>query len=119
MFHGSGWWSYIRYDEKRDRPQVSWALLRRVWQYARPYRLKAIGLLITIFIITGFSLIPPLLFRDLIDNALPNEDMTRLIWLTLAMIGIPHYQCAYWPGSTLPQCHHRRTSDCRSTQCLV
>jgi len=88
MWHG-GWWSYIRYDEERDRPQVSWALLRRVWGYAGPYRLKIGGLLITIFIITGLSLIPPLLYRDLIDNSLPNQDVTRLIWLTLAMIAIP------------------------------
>ncbi len=89
MFHGSGWWSYIRYDEERDRPQLSLALLQRVWGYAKPYRLKTIGLLITIFTITGLSLIPPLLYRDLIDNTLPNQDVTRLIWLTLAMIGIP------------------------------
>jgi ATP-binding cassette subfamily B protein len=89
MWHSGGWWSYLSYDEKRDRPQVSWALLRRVWGYAKSYRLKTIGLLITIFAITGLSLIPPLLYRDLIDNALPNQDMTRLIWLTLGMIGIP------------------------------
>lgn len=89
MFHGGGWWSYIRYDEARDRPQLSWALLRRVWGYAKPYRLKTAGLLVTIFAITGLSLIPPLLYRDLIDNALPNQDVTRLVWLTLAMIGIP------------------------------
>lgn len=84
-----GWWSYIRYDENRDRPQLSWALLRRVWEYAKPYRLKTAGLLVTIFAITGLSLIPPLLYRDLIDNALPNQNVNRLIWLTLGMIGIP------------------------------
>ena len=106
MFHGGGgWWSYIRYDEERDRPQFSWALLRRVWHYAKPYWLKTIGLLTTILVITGLSLIPPLLYRDLIDNALPNRDVTRLIWLTLAMIAIPLIN-ALGPGSTLPQCHH-------------
>jgi ATP-binding cassette subfamily B protein len=89
MMHGGGWWSFIRYDEERDRPQLSWALLRRVWGYAKAYRLKIAGLLVTIFAITGLSLIPPLLYRDLIDNALPNQDVTRLVWLTLGMIGIP------------------------------
>lgn len=89
MFHGSGWWTYLRYDEERDRPQISWTLLRRVWGYAQPYRLKTIGLLATILAITGLSLIPPLLYRDLIDNALLNQDVSRLIWLTLGMIGIP------------------------------
>lgn len=87
--HGGGWWSFISYDEKRDRPQLSLALLRRVWGYAKPYRLKTLGLLITILVITGLSLLPPLLTRDLIDNALPHKDVGRLIWLTLAMIGIP------------------------------
>ena len=38
MDHGAGWWSYVRHDPQRDRPQVSRALLRRVASYARPYR---------------------------------------------------------------------------------
>lgn len=89
MLHGGGWWSFIRYDEERDRPQLSWALLRRVWDYAGPYRLKVLGLLVTILAITGLSLVPPLLFRDLIDNAIPNRNVTRLNLLALGMIGIP------------------------------
>lgn len=89
MFHSGGWWSYLKYDEDRDRPQVSLALIRRVWGYAKPYRLKTLGLLATILVITGLSLIPPLLYRDLIDYALPNRDLTRLMWLTVGMIGIP------------------------------
>ncbi|HMR67092.1 MAG TPA: ABC transporter transmembrane domain-containing protein, partial [Anaerolineae bacterium] len=84
-----GWWQYIRYDEERDRPQLSWSLFKRVWTYARPYQLKILGLLITIFAITGLSLVPPLLYRDLIDNAIPNRNYTRLNWLALGMIGIP------------------------------
>ena len=98
MSHGSGWWTYIRYNEKRDRPQISWTLLRRVWGYAQPYRRKVLGLLITIFIITGFSMIPPLLYRDLIDNAIPNGDTTRLNWLALGMIGIPLINAAIGVG---------------------
>ncbi len=91
MLHGigTGWWTYVRYDEERDRPKMSWALFRRVWGYAKPYRLKVLGLLATIFAITSLSLIPPLLYRDLIDNAIANADRTRLNWLALGMIGIP------------------------------
>jgi ATP-binding cassette subfamily B protein len=89
MYFGGGWWSYLSYDEQRDRPQVTLALLRRVWGYAKPYRLKTLGLLATILVITGLSLIPPLLYRDLIDNALPNHNLSRLNWLALGMIGIP------------------------------
>jgi ATP-binding cassette subfamily B protein len=86
---GTGWWAYLRYDDERDRPQISWRLLQRVWGYAKPYRLKVLGLLTTIFAITGLSLIPPLLYRDLIDNAIVNGDTTRLNWLAAGMIGVP------------------------------
>lgn len=89
MFHGGGWWSYISYDENKGQPQLSWALIRRVWGYARPYRLQTAILLVTIFTITGLSLIPPLLYRDLIDRAIPDRDFARLNWLALGMIGIP------------------------------
>ncbi len=88
-FHGGGWFSYIRYDEERDRPEVSRALLRRVLAYARPYRVQ-VALMVGLIILTSlFSLIPPLLYRDLLDNALPNKDTTRLNWLALGVIGIP------------------------------
>ena len=86
---GTGWWAYIKYDQERDQPKMSWALLSRVWGYARPYQLKVMGLLSTIFAITGLSLIPPLLYRDLIDNAIINGDTTRINWLAVGMIGIP------------------------------
>ncbi len=85
----SGWWSYIRYDEEQDKPAISMALLRRVWGYARPYRGRIVVMLATIFGITMLSLIPPLLFRDLIDHALPDRDAERLNWLALGMVAVP------------------------------
>lgn len=88
-FHGSGWWAYVRYDEQQDRPTVSRDLLIRVWEFARPYKGQILILLVTILVITGFSLITPLLIRDLIDNALPNGDVRRLNLLALGMIAVP------------------------------
>ncbi len=72
-----------------SKPQVTGVLLRRVWRFATPYRLQIIGLLATIAVISTISLVPPLLFRDLIDNALPNRNATRLNWLALGMILVP------------------------------
>ncbi len=86
---GRGWWSYISHDEKQDQPEVSWALVRRVAGYGRPYVWRIAGVLATILIITLLSLIPPLLYRDLIDNALANNDAGRLNLLALGMIGVP------------------------------
>lgn len=87
--HGGGWWAYIRHDETQDQPQITRDLLWRVWQFARPYRWPVVGLLFTILLISSISLISPLLYRDLIDNAIPNGDFKRLNWLALGMIAIP------------------------------
>ncbi|MGB0388800.1 MAG: ABC transporter ATP-binding protein [Ardenticatenaceae bacterium] len=86
---GRGWFAYIRYDEKKDRPAITRELLWRVWDFAKPYRGRVVGLLFTILLISTLSLVSPLLFRDLIDNAIPNRDYTRLNWLALGMISIP------------------------------
>ncbi|MCL4535322.1 MAG: ABC transporter ATP-binding protein/permease [Bacteroidetes bacterium] len=63
--------------------------MRRVWAYSRPYTLQIVIMLATIFVISLLSLVPPLLFRALIDQALPKGDYTLLNWLALGMIGIP------------------------------
>lgn len=88
MMHSRGWFAYLRHDEKQQTP-ISRELLWRVWEFARPYRGRIGLLLLTILLISGLSLIPPLLFRDLIDVAIPNADYTRLNWLAVGMISIP------------------------------
>jgi ATP-binding cassette subfamily B protein len=89
MMHGGGWWSYISYDEKKDRPQVSRDLLVRVIRTARPYWGRAILMLVAISSISLLGLIPPLLIRDLIDTALPTRDLARLNRLALGMVAVP------------------------------
>ena len=86
--HSGGWWAYISHDEKAGRPQVSADLLRRVWQYARPYQGQIVILLITIGIISSLSLLTPLILRDLIDVTIPSA---RSYPAELARIG------SWWP----------------------
>ena len=88
-FHGGGWFSYIRHDDQSEKPGINKELIHRVWEYARPYWFQVASLLFTILVISGISLISPLLYRDLIDNAIPNRDFGRLNWLALGMIAIP------------------------------
>ncbi len=88
-FHGGGWWAYISHDEKQDRPMISRDLVRRVWRFAQPYQFRVILLLVTILLITGLTLVAPLLVRDLIDNAIPNKDVSRLTLLAVGMVMIP------------------------------
>jgi ATP-binding cassette subfamily B protein len=82
-----GWGSIIRAPD--ERPQVTWALLRRVLQYAAPYRLYISGMLVIILLSTGLSLLTPLVMRDLIDQTIPSGNITRLIWLALALLMLP------------------------------
>lgn len=88
MLHGGGWWGFIRSDEDA-RPTISAQLLRRVWAYARPYRLWIFFVLAGIFVSTLLDTALPLVVRDLINHAIPNRDFGRLNLLALALIVIP------------------------------
>jgi ATP-binding cassette subfamily B protein len=90
MMHGGGWWSYLSYDEDQEIPKVDRALLRRVWSYGRPYLGGLLGVLVTIFVISGIGVIPPILIRFLIDDAIPPPgDLGLLTWLGVGMIAVP------------------------------
>jgi ATP-binding cassette subfamily B protein len=74
---------------EESQPHVTRDLLQRVAVYARPYSLKIALVLLAIFVSSLSGLLPPLLYRDLIDHALPQKDLARLNLLALGMIGIP------------------------------
>lgn len=72
-----------------EKPQITWKLMKRVLSYAHPYRWQLVGMLLIILITTGLALLTPLLMRNLIDVALPNKDMNRLVVVTLGLLAIP------------------------------
>jgi ATP-binding cassette subfamily B protein len=86
-FHGGGFWSYLRAGD--EKPHVTWALLRRVLGYSRPYSRRIIGLLLVILLSSGLTLLTPLILRDLIDRTIPQGQVGRLAWLALALLLIP------------------------------
>ncbi|MGH2620342.1 MAG: ABC transporter ATP-binding protein [Anaerolineales bacterium] len=87
--HGGNWFSFIRFDEEQDRPQISRGLIRRVAGFARPYWRWVTVILVTIMGISLLSLLPPLLIRDLLDTAIPQRLGSRLNLLALGMVGVP------------------------------
>ncbi|NND85573.1 MAG: ABC transporter ATP-binding protein, partial [Acidimicrobiia bacterium] len=89
MMHGSGWFARLRYDEDQAPPKVDRALLGRVFAYARPYRVHLLGVLVTIVIISGLGVVPPILTRSLIDTAIPEADVGLLSWLGAGMVAVP------------------------------
>ena len=86
-FHGGGWFSFL--SSTGEKPKVTVGLLRRVMGYSKPYRWQLVGMLVLILFSTGLSLLTPLILRDLIDNTIPSGNLTRLVFLALALLLIP------------------------------
>lgn len=87
--HGGGWWRFINYDEKEDKPTVTRSLIRRAAEFARPYAGLLTLMLLAILASSLIGLVPPLLYKSLIDKALPDKDFGLLNLLALGLIGIP------------------------------
>ncbi len=88
MWHGGGgWFMYMRGGD--EKPKVTRELLLRVLAYARGYWWQIAGMLVTILLTTGLSLLTPLIFRNMIDVVLPAKDLNRLIFLAIALLLIP------------------------------
>ena len=87
MWHGGGWFMYVRSGD--EKPKVTRDLLLRVLSYARGYWWHIGGMLVTILLTTGLSLLTPLIFRQMIDVVLPAKDVNRLLLLAGALLLIP------------------------------
>jgi ATP-binding cassette, subfamily B, bacterial len=85
--HGYGWFMAMRQGD--EKPKVTRELLLRVLNYAKPYWWHIAGMLVTILLSTGLSLLTPLIFRNMIDVVLPAKDTQQLIWLGLGLLFIP------------------------------
>jgi ATP-binding cassette subfamily B protein len=74
-------------DSPGGRPQLSKGSLLRIARYFVPYKADAFWITLCILATSLLGLVPPLLVRDVIDHAIPNQDtgqLTRLIGLMLA-----------------------------------
>lgn len=89
MMRGGGWFRYMHGHDNKAKPNVTRRLLLRVLAYARPYRRQIAGLLATILVTTGLGLLSPLIFREIIDKALPEQDIGKLNLLALGLVIIP------------------------------
>ncbi|MCY3867779.1 MAG: ABC transporter ATP-binding protein [Chloroflexi bacterium] len=89
MIGGGGWFHRRRRFDAKAKPNVSGRLLLRVLRYARPYRLHIAGMLVAIVLTTSLGLVNPLIFRQIIDVALPAKDIGMLNALAFAMLVLP------------------------------
>tara|TARA_B100000678_G_scaffold23761_1_gene18097 strand:+ start:153 stop:1997 length:1845 start_codon:yes stop_codon:yes gene_type:complete len=68
-------------------PRIGRETRRRVWAFARPYRSLIIGFLGVVTASSVLGVVPPLLFREIIDGAIAEGDRDRLTLLGLLVVG--------------------------------
>src|SRR5687768_15936388 len=79
------------YDDPPERPAdpaVRRAYFRRIVALFRPYRRRLGGVLALILFSSALGVIPALLLKEVIDDALPNGDLALLNWLVAGMVVI-------------------------------
>ncbi len=82
-----GWYSWTRLTD--EKPKVTWNLMKRVIGYAKPYRLKLVGMLLLLLVTTGLGLLTPLIFRNMIDKTIPSAAIAQLLTQAAILLLIP------------------------------
>lgn len=78
---------HLTEEEKKNRPKVTKKLLVRILGYLKPYKFQFILVFLTILISASIGLLPSIITGKIVDQALVNEDMAKLLWLCLAAFG--------------------------------
>lgn len=60
--------------------------LRRAWRFARPYRRQITWFVLCIVLSALLALVPPLLFRTILDKAIPNSDRSQITRLATFVV---------------------------------
>jgi len=81
-------WGFRRDRDEVEGKRVDRALVRRVLGFARPYRRLIVGFLVVIVAEALLQVIPPLLFRGIIDHAIPDGDQRLVTVLALATVAV-------------------------------
>ena len=68
--------------------------LRRVWDFARPYRVSIAGFLLSILLAAAVALVAPFTFRAIIDDAIPTGDRGRIWFLASLAVGAAVFDAA-------------------------
>jgi ATP-binding cassette, subfamily B, bacterial len=81
-------WSTFWQDPEQSRRAIDVALIRRGWAFVRPYR----GILLLYLLATGagslLQVVPALLIRQIVDEALPRRDPRALAVLTAGLVAV-------------------------------
>jgi ATP-binding cassette subfamily B protein len=93
-------------DKAAAQAELSPGLVRRVWRFAHAYRWRVAGFLVIVIVTSLFGIVPPLVIRAIIDDAIPGEDTGQLTLLAGLMILVAFANAALsmverWLSSTI------------------
>ena len=80
--------SGFRRDDTLRQRKFNRVVARRALGFARPYRKELIGFVLVVIAGAVTAAIPPLLFRSLIDTAVPDKNRALVAYLALAAVGL-------------------------------
>ena len=86
--HGLHNRGYLTEEEKKNRPKVTPALIRRILSYLKPYWKQILLVLCSILISSLLSLYPSILTGRIIDEGLIGRNMSMLVRLVLLSFAV-------------------------------
>ena len=98
MGFGPGSRNFMSEEEKQNLPQVTPALLKRVFSYLAPYWKQFALTLLCIVFSSIMSLMPSILTGKIIDEGLIGRDFNKLILYIVLSLGMPEQE---WPSTPL------------------
>jgi len=63
-------------------------LFKRVLAHTRPYLITSYGVALAAILISTFAIFTPLILRDIIDGAINKGDAEKLLFLSMALLGV-------------------------------
>lgn len=85
---GPGGRGFLTEEEKKNRPKVTWKLLKRVGSYLLPYWKQMALVLIAIGFSSVLGLLPSILTGRIVDDGLIGRDLSALVKLVLLSLGV-------------------------------
>lgn len=79
---------YLTDEEKKNKPKVTKALIKRIFSYLKPYRLQLVFVLAAILCSAVLTLLPSVLTGRIIDDGLIAKNMKALVIYILLSFGV-------------------------------
>lgn len=79
---------YLTDEEKKNKPKVTKALIKRIFSYLKPYRLQLVFVLAAILCSAVLTLLPSVLTGRIIDDGLIAQNMKALVFYILLSFGV-------------------------------